>query len=174
MRTMRVGLMVAVLCATMSEAAGGQEIVPRPAATIPSEVGGRAMQPAVRSVDFGDYTSLTLTVGAWEALGRGDAAGVAAYAKMCITLYEAEAKQQQASLKEFAPKERAFESWALNDVATCYFILGESLRAQRRYTEARAIFERVIAEFGFAQCWDPRGWFWKVAEGARVRLTVLP
>ena len=180
MRAVRFVVIVVMLCAGMSEAVAGQEMVPRatPATSaIPSGSGvsGRAAPPvAGRRVDFGDYSSLTLTVRAWEALGRGDAAAVAAYTKMCITLYEAEAKQQQASLKDFASKEHAFEPWALNDVATCYFILGESLRAQRHSADARSAFERIIAEFGFAQCWDPRGWFWKVTEGARIRLTVLP
>ena len=123
--------------------------------------------------EFGDFTSQTLTAKAWEALKLGDHAAVAVYTKTCIELYEAEANVQQASLRDFAPEARVFEFWALNDVATCYFILGESLRFQKRYPEAVVAFERVIRHFGFAQCWDPRGWFWKVAEGARVRLTVL-
>ncbi len=123
--------------------------------------------------DFGDYTSETLTTKAWQALDAKDYKGVDIYTKKCIELYEAEAKKQQASLTEFAPKEKAFNYWALNDVTTCYFILGESLLSQKRYPEAKAAFDRVVNDFGFAQCWDPKGWFWKVAVGARGRLNKI-
>ena len=123
--------------------------------------------------DFGDYTSQTLTTKAWEVLGKDDHKGVELYTKKCIELYEAEAKKQQASLTEFAPKVKAFDNWALNDVATCYFILGESLMAQKRFPEAKAAFDRVVNDFSFAQCWDPKGWFWKVAVAARGRLNKI-
>jgi len=123
--------------------------------------------------DFGDYTSQTLTTKAWQSLDAKDDKGVEIYTKKCIELYEAEAKKQQASLTEFAPKEKVFNNWALNDVATCYFILGESLLAEKRYPDAKAAFDRVVNDFGFAQCWDPKGWFWKVAVGARGRLNKI-
>jgi tetratricopeptide (TPR) repeat protein len=123
--------------------------------------------------DFGDYTSETLTVKAWGALDKSDHKGVELYTKKCIELYEEEAKKQQASLTEFAPKDKAFNYWALNDVATCYFILGESLMAQGRYQDAKAAFERIVNDLSFAQCWDPKGWFWKVAVGARGRLNKI-
>ncbi|MBI2104268.1 MAG: tetratricopeptide repeat protein [Candidatus Omnitrophica bacterium] len=125
------------------------------------------------SYDFGDYTSQTLTTKAWEALDAKDHKGVELYTRKCIELYEEEAKKQQASLTAFAPKEKAFDNWALNDVATCYFILGESLMVQKRFGEAKEAFERVVSDFGYAQCWDPKGWFWKVAVGARGRLNKI-
>ena len=123
--------------------------------------------------DFGDYTSQTLTTKAWETLAKDDHKGVELYAKKCIELYEEEAKKQQASLNEFAPKDKAFDSWALNDVSTCYFILGESLMAQKRFQEAKTVFERVVNDFSFGQCWDPKGWFWKVAVASRGRLNKI-
>ena len=123
--------------------------------------------------DFGDYKSETLVRKAWGALDKSDHRGVELYVKKCIELYEADAKRQQASLGGFPLKEKVFEYWALNDVATCYFVLGESLIAQKRYQEARATFERVINDFDFAQAWDPKGWFWKIAVGARDRLNKI-
>ncbi len=123
--------------------------------------------------DFGDYTSQTLTTKAWEVLGKNDHRGVELFTKKCIELYEADAKKQQASLAEFAPKDKVFNYWALNDVGTCYFIWGESLMAQKRSKEAKAAFERVVNDFGFSQCWDPKGWFWKVAAAARGRLNKI-
>ena len=93
--------------------------------------------------------------------------------KKCVYLYEAKALEQQAALTGFAPKEKAFDNWALNDVATSSFIFGESLMAQKRFAEAKQAFERVVNDFGYAQCWDPKGWFWKVAVGARGRLNKI-
>ncbi|MBI4342026.1 MAG: hypothetical protein HY599_01520 [Candidatus Omnitrophica bacterium] len=90
-----------------------------------------------------------------------------------MELYEEEAKKQQASLTEFAPKEKVFNYWALNDVATSHFIYGESLMAQQRYQEAKKIFDKIVNEFSFAQCWDPKGWFWKVAVASRGRLNKI-
>ena len=119
--------------------------------------------------DFGDYTSQTLTTKTWESFTKNDAKGVELYTKKCIEIYEGDAKKQQAALTEFAPKEKVFNYWALNDVGTCYFILGDSLLAQKRYQEAKAAFDRVVNDFGFAQCWDPKGWSWKVAVAARGR-----
>ncbi len=123
--------------------------------------------------DYGDYTSQTLTTKAWEALTAGDHKGVELYTKKCFQLYEGDAKKQQSELTEFLPKEKAFDAWALNDVGTSYFILGEALVAQKRLDEAKAAFERVVNDFGFAQCWDPKGWFWKVAVAARGRINKI-
>lgn len=116
--------------------------------------------------DFGDYTSETLTTKAWRALIAKDHKGVELFTKKCIELYEEEAKKQQASLTNYAEKGKEFNYWALNDVATCYFIYGQSLADQKRFQEAKSAYQRVMDDFKYAQCWDPQGWFWKVSEGA--------
>jgi len=123
--------------------------------------------------DFGDYTSQTLMVKAWGALEKNDHRGVELYTKKCIELYEEEAKKQQTRLTDFAPREKAFDPWALNDVGTAYFILGESLMTQKRYQEAKAAFERVVNDFSYAQAWDPKGFFWKVAVAARGNINKI-
>jgi hypothetical protein len=38
---------------------------------------------------------------------------------------------------------------------------------------AKAAYLRVVKEFGYAQCWDPRGWFWKPADAARQKIVEL-
>lgn len=126
-----------------------------------------------KEYDFGDYTSMTLTVNAWGALDKKDYTGVEVYARKCIDLYEAEALKQQAGLTEFLPKEQAFNVWALNDVGTCYYILGEALLIQAKYKEAKNAYSTIIDKFSFAQCWDPRGWFWKPAVGARGKINKI-
>lgn len=126
-----------------------------------------------KDYDFGDYTSMTLAVNAWGCLDKKDYAGVEIYTRKCIELYEEEALKQQASLTDYLPKEQAFNPWALNDVGTCYYILGEALMAQGKYQEAKEVFSKIIDKLSFSQCWDPRGWFWKPAVKARGNINKI-
>lgn len=126
-----------------------------------------------KEYDFGDYTSMTLAVNAWGCYDKKDWVGVELYTRKCIELYEEEAVKQQASLTDYLPKEQAFNAWALNDVGTCYFILGEGLLAQGKYKEAKEAYSKIIDKFSFSQCWDPRGWFWKPAVGARGKINKI-
>jgi len=128
---------------------------------------------AVRGQDFGDHASSTLTTKAWEALGRQDHAAVAAFVGKCRELYEAEAIKQQAALRDYLPAEKGHDAWALNDVGTCCFIEGQSLEKLGKKKEAVAAYRRVAKDLAFAQCWDPKGWFWKPAEAATKRLAEL-
>jgi hypothetical protein len=123
--------------------------------------------------DFGDHSSATLTKKAWEALAAGDADHVLAYTSKCRELYAAEAKKQQASLTEFAPAEKAHDSWALNDVGTCMFIEGQLLEKQGKPAEAIVAYRELVDELKFCQCWDTKGWFWKPAEAAAGRIKEL-
>ncbi|MBN2097136.1 MAG: hypothetical protein JW714_01510 [Candidatus Omnitrophica bacterium] len=120
-----------------------------------------------RSFDFGDESSAFLTMKAWEALGKNDYEGVWAYTQKCIELYQQEACRQQQSLKTFPPQEKQSVFSSLNNVATGYFIRGEALMRQSKWQEARQVFELIIENYSFAQYWDPRGWFWKVAGKAQ-------
>jgi beta-glucuronidase len=126
-----------------------------------------------RQFDFGDQSSTYLTMKAWEALGKKDYEAVWAYTQKCIDLYEKEAKQQQSSLKAFPPREKHSVFNALNNVATCYFIRGEALMRQNKWPQARQTFQVIIEDFSFAQYWDPRGWFWKVAEKSQESIVKI-
>lgn len=128
--------------------------------------------------DFGDYRSETLTTRAWNALNTGGLDAVIVYTNKCIDLYKDKAKEMQASLKEYPwgetkekEKENVFKYWALNDVGTCLFIQGSALRKMGKNAEAKAVFQKIINEYSFAQCWDTQGWFWKPADGAREQIT---
>jgi len=164
------GVLVIGLAGGFAEFVNAQELNPPVQVQLAPS---RVQLPPGRFV-AGDYRSETLVTKAWKALDRKQHNAVWFFTNLCVTSYEETAKEQQASLTALPPRERTFDYWALNDVATAYFILGESLRLQGRYREAREAFERIVADFGFAQCWDPRGWFWRVADGARVRLAVMP
>lgn len=120
--------------------------------------------------DFEDYKSETLIKRAWESLNKGDFKGGELYAKKCIYLYEKKAEQAQQQLKDFAKGGFIPYYWALNDVATAYFILGESYSQQNDVRKAGEMYSAIGKRFKHAQCWDPRGWYWKVADVALKKI----
>ena len=63
--------------------------------------------------------------------------------------------------------------WALNDVATSLFIQGEAYRKAKMTDEAKEVYQKLIKEFSFGQCWDPKGWFWKPAEAAKEKIAMI-
>lgn len=121
-------------------------------------------------LDLSDSSSGTLTIKAWEALSNGDFEKSFLYADKCIKLYRDEAANEQRSLKGFPSTGEVNNYGALNNVATCFFIKGEALFQQGRYKEARPYYQAVIDKYGFAQYWDPKGWYWKVAEKSKAVL----
>ena len=124
----------------------------------------------VSSEELSEMSSQGLVIQAWGALKKGDYALVHTLTDSCIKLYAKEAEEQEGRLKDFAPAKRAFEYWALNDVGTAYFIKGEAYVSEKRYKEAKQAFKTLIRRYRFAQCWDPRGWFWKPAEEAKKKI----
>lgn len=118
-------------------------------------------------IDFGDYTSETLTTKAWDALDAKKYRHVELFAGKCIELYGEEARKMQATMDNYATKGQEFNYWALNDVATSLFIRGRALQLQGKKDEARSSFREILESYGYAQCWDPRGYFWKVSRGAQ-------
>jgi len=134
-----------------------------------------AMIAAGVNWDFGDYTSSTLVQKAWAALAANDLKAVEAYTNKAVELYGAKAKDMQASLKEYPweSKEKTMSYWALNDVGTALFILGEAYQNAGQKDDAVTAYKRVINEFFYAQCWDNGGWFWKPSEAAQQKLGEL-
>lgn len=125
--------------------------------------------------DFGDYTSSTLVIRAWEALKNEDLTLVLGYTDKCIQLYENRAHEMQLSLSEYpiGSDKTLFGYWALNDIATAYFIRGRAYMQKGKTQEAIKEFETVRDEFSFGQCWDPRGWWWKPVDEAKNWLTTF-
>ncbi len=118
-----------------------------------------------------------LIVKAWGAHGVKDEEHFQATLKVTqqlIDLYKDEADKQQASLKAF-PKSKSEITAAqiLNDVGTAYFIQGECFRDQGKNQEAIKVFKVVVYQYCYAQAWDPRGWFWKVAKAAMESIIKL-
>ena len=128
---------------------------------------------APETVDFGDYTSQTLTTNAWLALGAGNYEHAIKYTEKCAELYEETAREMQASLTAKAPADKVHDYWALNDVDTSYFIRGEALSKLDRNDEAIAAFKVVRDDLFYAQAWDPKGWFWSPADAANSKIDIL-
>ncbi len=144
---------------------------PPPAAPpAPAPAPAAAAAPAL---DFGDSKSVTLTTKAWQALDAKDYPSVIGYAKKCIELYKAQAIEMQGSLKAQASSDSANQYWALNDVGTCYFIMGKALDDSGDKKGAIEAYKTLVSSLSYAQCWDPKGWFWTPADAARKRLAEL-
>ena len=134
-----------------------------------------AMLESGSKLDFGDYSSSHLTTQAWKAMADNDLNSVLSYTNKVQELYGVKAKEMQESLNEYPweSKEKIFEYWALNDVGTSLYIEGESLKKAEKSKEAKEAYQKLVDEYYYAQCWDPKGWFWKPAEAAQQALDEL-
>jgi tetratricopeptide (TPR) repeat protein len=129
-----------------------------------------------QTLDYGDRSSETLTGKAWKALEDKNYANAIAYAKKCVEMYEKQAVEMQKELKEPVSaddREAVFKKWALNDVGSSLFIIGQASEKQDKNADALAAYKKLVDKVPFAQCWDPKGWFWKPAEAAKGRIKAL-
>jgi len=135
-----------------------------------------SMHPTTASAyNFGDFKSMTLVGKAWNALNQNDLEAVLAYTNKTLELYTEQAKKMQSGLTDYVKgtNEEIHSYWALNDVAAALFIQGEAYRKAGQNDEAKAAYEKLVNEYGFGQCWDPQGWFWKPAETAKQKIASL-
>lgn len=121
------------------------------------------VQDVATSLDFGDYSSSTLASKSWAALAAKDYPATLAYTGKCVELYGEQGKKMNASLTTFAPVEKVNDFWALNDAGVCMYIMALTYEKLRMYPEAGQAFRSVTDDYSFAQCWDPKGWYWHPA-----------
>ncbi len=133
----------------------------------------QAEESGEAALDYGDFSSVTLMVKAWETLGEGKYEDTVKYTEKCTELYEEKAREMQGSLSSKPAPEVVNDYWALNDVGTCYFIRGEALTKLRKYKEALAAYEVVKDELYYAQAWDPKGWYWSPSDAAYPKAAML-
>ena len=128
---------------------------------------------------------------AWSAFGKKDYRSAIGYCDTCIKKFGALARDQQAKLEkdnipvppagkveDEAQKNLIFSRGLLNDVATAYWIKGES--AEHLYETSKAMKYKTMsqeafkgaAELKYGRCWDPKGWFWSPGDAAKKKLTV--
>jgi len=119
-------------------------------------------------------TTAELITKARDARDMKDIDAAVAFAEQCIDLYKVEADKEQATLAALPKTRLEIEAvQTLNDVATAYFIQGESYREQGKSDEAIKAFKAVVEKYNYAQAWDPRGWFWHIAKAAQESIDKL-
>ena len=128
------------------------------------------IQTSAETLDYGDFTSQTLTTKAWEALDNKNYPAVFAYTQKCEELYGEEGKQMNDGLEYFASPEDAAELWALNDVGTSLYIMATAYEKLEMYPQASEAYKKLANDYSFAQTWDPKGWYWKPATGAASKV----
>ncbi len=152
------------------------EATPATPAPAPAAPAAPAPAPAAPKYDFGDQVSSTLTTKAWKASEANDLDAVKAYTGRCIELYQATALTQQGALTAPPPTSDpavVHANWALNDVGTCYFILGQALEKANQASDAIKAYKTVAEKLAYSKCWDTKGWFWSPADAARGRVKAL-
>ena len=125
-------------------------------------------------------TSTEFVSAAWLAFGANDFARARSLAQECVDRWKNEAVRQQAVLTQAPPKGTVSEAdknvilanWALNYVASAYYIIGQSAEKQAKIDEAKAAYKKVQT-FPYARAWDPKGFFWVPADSASDNLTRL-
>jgi hypothetical protein len=132
-----------------------------------------AEEPRSEGVDYGDYASATLMIKGWEALGEGKYDDAVKLTEKCVELYEEKAKEMQASLSAKPSGDVVNDYWALNDVGTCYFIMGEALVKTGRKSDALLAYKVVRDDLYYAQAWDPKGWHWSPSDAAYPKVQML-
>ncbi|MDD5132103.1 MAG: hypothetical protein PHH44_05520, partial [bacterium] len=134
---------------------------------------------------------------AWQALNRKEYSKAKAFTQKCLKQSKKKALQQRELIeKTRALKDQATELLSegvlttetnqghpgfarmlankeLNDTATSEFIEAESLKGEGRKNEARNKYGEIAREYKNAYCWDPRGWYWNVAEVAQDKLDTM-
>jgi|ERR1043165_406525 tetratricopeptide (TPR) repeat protein len=123
-------------------------------------------------------TSEQFTQQSWEGLKTGNYNLALACTGNNIRKWSRQADAQQAkaansSCNETPPatdlKGYFASNWALSDIATSWFIKGEVFSQQGRWAEAREAYKTVMDKYPCAFAWDPRGWFWRVADAAQEK-----
>jgi hypothetical protein len=127
-------------------------------------------------------TSEVLVAQVMEARTQGD------YEKALSCIYEVELRWSEKAREQQMEKEQSDckytpdpndqaamqdfwgKYWALNDVGLSLFMRGEILREQGKCSAGRESYETVIKEYSCSYGWDPRNWYWSVAEGADAGL----
>jgi len=110
---------------------------------------------------------------AWELSGQAKLEELNALVDEALSFYEEKAKALQATLSEFPATTQHEEYIILNDVGTLLFIQAEALMKYGRTEDAVAAFENLIKDYPFARAWDPRGWYWSIAEKSQASIDVM-
>ncbi len=126
-------------------------------------------------LDYGNMTSSFIVKQMWQALNNKNLDEVIAYDMKLEHLYHQQALDMQKSLKDYpaGSNDQIFKYWALNDLGTGMFILGEAYQMSNKNADALNAYKKVLSDYSYAQCWDPQGWFWKPSDAAQQKMAEL-
>ncbi len=123
---------------------------------------------------------------AWKAFGQPAYKDAIKHADRCIDQFGRMAEKKQAKLErngisnpptgevDAAEKHKIFSQGLLNDVATAYFIKGNSAESLYRKDKIRNSEYKGMAveaynsacRLKYGRTWDPKGWFWSPCEAS--------
>ena len=127
-----------------------------------------ASDPSVEDLPSEELVRLS-----WEASSHRDLTRLDGLVRRCVRAYGARAREQQASLAGFPERGQEQKYKELNDVGTSLFIKAEAVMNSGESKAAMKEFENIIKRYPWAQAWDPRGWFWSIAEKSQASIDVL-
>lgn len=110
---------------------------------------------------------------AWKALEEERYVDAIVYTRKCEEFYGDTAKEMNSELTLLPMADKANDYWALNDVATSLFIAGEVYKKKGMREEEKEVLIRLVSNYYFGQCFDPKGWYWTPANAAAERLGQL-
>jgi beta-glucuronidase len=110
----------------------------------------------------------------WQASKEGDLNALTLLADEIIKTYGDKARDLASQLKDFPPREKLGDYKIMSNVATTLFIKAETLMHQGKDTEAIKEFKDIIAQYPWAQTFDPsRGDYWSVAEKSQSSIDIM-
>ena len=135
----------------------------------------------VRDVQRKLPVNAQLAADAWRAYNRGDFTGAVGVAERCTSTFRKQADDMESKLHTLgeeplpvtpAEKSSVLARGPLNDVATCYFILGQAAVRLQQRERATQGFE-AAAQYSHAFSYNQDGSFWSPAQAAIEELARL-
>ncbi|MEM7394462.1 MAG: FecR domain-containing protein [Verrucomicrobiota bacterium] len=110
-----------------------------------------------------------ITEEAWDYYWNGDYEMAIKLASHVVERWSREARVLNDGLTAFPTDTAALRTKyvPLNEVGTCYWIMGEAYRKNGDWEGALEAYHTLETDYGFAQCWNHQGWWWKPVEAAR-------
>lgn len=124
-------------------------------------------------LSYKEFSSQDFVSKSWEASHQQNADKLNELVGKCVELYGAEADIQQKQLTAFPERGQEINYQSLNDVGTCLFVQAEFVMNTGKTEEAVKLFQSIIDRYKWSQSWDPRGWYWSVAEKSQDSIDVL-
>jgi len=110
----------------------------------------------------------------WKASQEGDLNALRGLADEIIKIYGPRAKVLASQLSNFPSRDKIGNYKVMSDIATTLFIKAEAFMHQGKNEEAIKQFKSIIAQYPWAQCFDPsRGAYWSVAEKSQASIDFM-